>query len=67
MDIKFAIFALALALPLAAGISARQTAPDAALLAKAKAIHAKAITIPTWTSAAPTTPRRRSIPAGPRT
>jgi membrane dipeptidase len=47
MDIKFAIFALALALPLAAGISARQTAPDAALLAKAKAIHAKAITIDT--------------------
>jgi membrane dipeptidase len=47
MDIKFAIFAFALALPLAAGLSARQAAPDAALLAKAKAIHAKALTIDT--------------------
>lgn len=47
MDIKYAVFALALALPLAAGagLSARQAAPDAAILAKAKAIHAKALTI----------------------
>lgn len=39
--------ALALSLAAVAGLAARQTAPDAALVAKAKAIHAKAITIDT--------------------
>jgi membrane dipeptidase len=49
MDIKYAIFAFALALSLAAGagLAARQASPDAALLAKARAIHAKALTIDT--------------------
>jgi membrane dipeptidase len=49
MPIKYVVFAVMFALPLAVGASlaARQGAPDAALLAKAKAIHAKAITIDT--------------------
>jgi membrane dipeptidase len=49
MDIKYAILTCALVLPLVAGVrlSARQAGPDAALLAKAKAIHAKVLTIDT--------------------
>jgi membrane dipeptidase len=49
MHINHPVLACALALALAAGVSlvARQAQPDAALLAKAKAIHAKALTIDT--------------------
>jgi len=49
MHINHPVLACALALSLAAGVSlvARQAQPDAALLAKAKAIHAKALTIDT--------------------
>lgn len=49
MYINHPVVACALALSLAAGVSlvARQAQPDAALLAKAKAIHAKALTIDT--------------------
>jgi membrane dipeptidase len=49
MPTKYAVFAIVVALPLALAVSlaARQAAPDAALLAKAKAIHEKAITLDT--------------------
>jgi membrane dipeptidase len=49
MPIRFHVFAIALAVPLALGValSARQAPADAALLAKAKAIHEKAITLDT--------------------
>jgi membrane dipeptidase len=49
MPTKYSVFAIVAALPLALGISlaARQAEPDAAVLAKAKAIHEKAITIDT--------------------
>ena len=49
MPNKYELFAIALAVPLALGISlsARQAPADAALMAKAKAIHEKAITIDT--------------------
>jgi membrane dipeptidase len=49
MPIKYRAIAIVVALPLALGITlaARQAPPDAALLAKAKAIHEKAITIDT--------------------
>jgi membrane dipeptidase len=49
MPNKYELFAVALAVPLALGISlsARQAPADAALMAKAKAIHEKAITIDT--------------------
>jgi membrane dipeptidase len=49
MPNKYELFAIALAFPLALGISlsARQAPADAALMAKAKAIHEKAITIDT--------------------
>jgi membrane dipeptidase len=47
MPIRYHVFASALAVPLALGValSARQAPADAALLAKAKAIHEKAITL----------------------
>lgn len=49
MPIRYHVFAIALAVPLALGValSARQAPADAALLAKAKAIHEKAITLDT--------------------
>ncbi len=49
MPIRYELFAIALAVPLALGValSARQAPADAALLAKAKAIHEKAITLDT--------------------
>ena len=49
MPNKSELFAIALAIPLALGValSARQAPADAALLAKAKAIHEKAITLDT--------------------
>ena len=49
MPNKYELFAIALAIPLALGValSARQAPADAALLAKAKAIHEKAITLDT--------------------
>ena len=49
MPFRYHVFAIALAVPLALGValSARQSPADAALLAKAKAIHEKAITIDT--------------------
>lgn len=45
MEVKLPVFALTLALAIVAGLAARQADPDAALLAKARAIHEKAITI----------------------
>jgi membrane dipeptidase len=47
MPTKHTVFTMALAVPLALGValSARQAGPDAALLAKAKAIHERAITL----------------------
>jgi membrane dipeptidase len=49
MPNRYEVFAIALAIPLALAVSlsARQAPADAALLAKAKAIHEKAITIDT--------------------
>ena len=49
MPNKYGVFAIALVVPLALGValSARQAPADAALLAKAKAIHEKAITLDT--------------------
>jgi membrane dipeptidase len=49
MPTRYELFAIALAVPLALGValSARQAPADAALLAKAKAIHEKAITLDT--------------------
>jgi membrane dipeptidase len=49
MPYKYELFAVVLTIPLALGValSARQAPADAALLAKAKAIHEKAITIDT--------------------
>jgi membrane dipeptidase len=49
MPTKYAVFAVLLAVPLALSVvlSARQEGPDSALLARAKAIHEKAITLDT--------------------
>jgi membrane dipeptidase len=49
MATKYTVFAVVLGISVVVGtgLSARQAAPDAALMAKAKAIHAKAITIDT--------------------